>query len=349
MMKIPTTYARVGLLSMGLLFAGASAYAADWDGGGADNEFSTALNWDDDMVPGTGSTQNINSAVTVERSVDSTADRTFVSQGGIMNVTGGTHSDSRSGAGIRNFVGRGSDGTVNQSGGFYDIGHMLSIGGGGANGNGVYRLTAGSLNISRGADSIIDGTNPLGRPSLELGDEEAAGSGLFEISGGSLTTRFGAQLGFGGTFHVLGSGASSISIGNNNNGTGWWSQEAGSILKASIDGGGLTTIFIDELSGGTALAEFKSGSFLELGFVDLLPYVGTWTVLELENADITNSGLAFTAGTDTDFSDGTGWSFNVDNSGVNGLLTVTYVPEPGTYALLAGCLVLAVVVARRSQ
>ncbi|CAN0365107.1 unnamed protein product, partial [Ectocarpus sp. 4 AP-2014] len=131
-----------------------NAEAALWTGAAAGDEYSTAGNWNDGLVPASNSTQDINGAFTVDRSVDSLAGRTFVSGGATMNVTTGTHNDNRSGSTIRNFIGRGSTGTVNQSGGDYLIGHLLSIGGGGANGNGAYYLTDGSLTLYRGSNSI---------------------------------------------------------------------------------------------------------------------------------------------------------------------------------------------------
>lgn len=308
---------------------GTSAQAALYTGAGIDDEYSTAANWDDNAVPASGSTQDINGAFTVERSVDSVAGRTFISGGATVNVTGGTHNDNQSGSGTRNFLGRGSTGTINQSGGDHLIGHLLSIGGGGANGNGAYYLTNGSLTIYRGSNSIIDGANPQGRPSLEVSDEEAAGSGLFEISGGSLATRGGVGVGTTGVFSVVGSNATSIGIGSDQSLSGAWLQQAGGTLKAAIDAGGITSIFLDEVDAAPVLAEFLSGSVLDLGFDGIAPIAGTWTLLEAENADITDGGLGLSGAT------ASGWSFDVDNSGANGLLTATYaIPEPTSMALL---------------
>lgn len=336
----------------GSILAIGSAPAAIWDGGGADNEFSTALNWDDDLAPASGTTQDIDTAVTVERSVDSVAGRTFISDGATVNIPSGTHSDNTSGSGIRNFLGRGSAGTINQSGGDYNIGHMLSIGGGGANGDGVYNLTGGTLNLSRGANSIIDASNPHGRPSLEVSDEENAGSGLFEISGGELITRFAAGIGSTGTFSVVGSGPTSINIGNNVNGGGDWLQQAGGTIKATIDLGGLTPININDLNGaGGVLAQFDVGSILDLGFASgVTPFEGTWTVLQAEGADLTGfdpidaAGIGLAAGDAAE-----GWSFAIDNSGDNGLLTATFtiIPEPSTSLLAGSALLLGLGFRRR--
>ena len=334
------------LLMVAAVFAvalGGVAQAAVWTGAGADDEYSTAANWDDNMVPdgGANSTQDIDGAFTVDRSVDSTAGRTFVRGGGVLNVTAGDHSDSRSGASIYNFVGDGSAGTVNLSGGSYDIGHAVRIGGGNASSDGTFSVSGGALYVSRGSNSAIDTANPGGRPSLQTGGPNAGSVGLFEVSGGSVITRFGSHVGPTGTFSVVGSGATSIAIGNNVNGDGLWLQRAGGTLKAAIDAGGVTPIFIDDNGddGAGIFAEFEAGSLLDLGFNGISPVAGTWTILELEGADIETTGT----GTNTGYSLGlalsgstaSGWSFNVDNSGANGLLTATYVvPEPTSLALM---------------
>lgn len=315
------------------------AQAATWDGGGDGTSYEDDVNWDPDTPD---ATRDINGAFTVERDVDITVDRTFVRGGAVLNVTSGTHSDNRSGASIYNFVGDGSEGTVNQSGGSYDIGHGLRIGGGNASSDGEYNLSGGSLNVSRGANSNIDSSNPGGRPSLHVGGPNIGSTGLFEISGGSLITRFGSHVGPTGVFSVVGSGATSISIGNNNNGEGVWLQRAGGTLKASIDAGGLSPIFIDDNGddGAGIFAEFESGSLLDLSFNGIAPVAGTWTVLELENGDIETSGVGtvtgYTLGLALTPSTASGWSFNVDNSGANGLLTATFnpIPEPSTMVLL---------------
>ncbi|MEM7314485.1 MAG: PEP-CTERM sorting domain-containing protein [Planctomycetota bacterium] len=70
---------------------------------------------------------------------------------------------------------------------------------------------------------------------------------------------------------------------------------------------------------------------------------GTWTLLEIENTDIVDNGLALSGST------ASGWSFDVDNSGANGLLTATYtVPEPGALGMVVLGALLLVCVRRRS-
>ena len=319
----------------GLICVAGPAHAAVWNGLGTDNEFSTGPNWDDSAVPASGSTQDINGAFTVERSVDSLAGRTFLRGGGTLNVTGGAHNDNNSSATNWNFVGSGSAATVNQSGGTYEIGHGLRIGSENASSDGTYSLTGGLLSIYRGSNSAIDASNPGGRPSMEVGGM-TVGKGLFEISGGAMETRGGVHIGGTGTFSVVGSAATSIGIGTNQSQDGVWLQTAGGTLSAAIDVGGVTPILIDDKDGGTIFAQFDDGAVLNLSFASgVTPYNGTWTIMEVENTAIIDFGLALSATTLAD----PDWSFAIDNSGVNGLLTATYgvvVPEPSAMILFFG-------------
>lgn len=325
------TYQRLSrsiLLGLALLATSTlhEAKAAIWTGGGIDDEFSTPANWDSSAVPTAGSTQNINGVFIVERSVDSSAGRTFVQGGAVLNVTGGTHIDTQSGASTYNFVGLSSgSGVVNQSGGTYSIGHGLRIGVGAGTNSGTYNLSGGNLIIYRGSSSSIEPSNPGGRPSMEIGG--TTGSGLLEISGGSLSTRLGTHIAPTGTFSVVGSGATSINIGPQNSGDGSWIQHG--TLKASIDAGGITPIFVDDFDdAGGVVGEFKAGSELDLSFDGIAPAGGSWTLLTIENTDIVDGGLALSSGTSSN------WSFVIDNSGDDGLLIVTYVPEPSAGSLL---------------
>lgn len=304
------------------------ASASVWTGGGADNEFSTVANWDDMLINGT---QDISGAFTVERIVNNTNSRTFVNGGAVLNITGGVHDDNQTGASTRNFLGRTSPGTINLSAGSYSIGHMLSIGGGNVStGDGTFSQTGGDLMIYRGANTANDMGNK-GRASLEVGDLTAGeGDGLFEISGGSMSTRFGADIGGAGIFSVIGS-ASTVEVGRINAGSdGWFDMYPGSTLSAELDAGGLTEIVVANetgtLNGGSAM--FQMGSILDVSFGAGVTHTpGTWTVLRLENGDITDMGLTLSASSN--------WSFGVDNSGMDGLLTATYIPEPGSFVLLA--------------
>lgn len=320
-----------------------SVQGASWIGGGVGSEYLTPGNWDDGLVPSSGSTQNINGPYTVTRSGNTTAGRTFVRGGAVLNVPGGNHDDDISDANKWNLLGEDSKGTINQSGGTYEIGHGLRIGVGknnSANSDGLYNQTGGDLVIYRAGNSKTEPSNPGGRTSMEIGD--TAGAGLYQISGGSLRTRTTVHIAEAGTFRVIGSGASSIGIGSEQSGDGGWLQKG--LLSMEIDAGGVTSIFVDDTGGGVGIAEFYSGSLLDLDFAaGVTPYGGTWTLMEVEGTNIVDSGLALSSLVDP------AWSFDIDNSGTNGVLTATFVPEPGTYALLFGLAGLGLVWFRRSR
>ncbi|MCX6854154.1 MAG: carbohydrate-binding protein, partial [Verrucomicrobia bacterium] len=136
-----------------------------------------------------------------------------------------------------------------------------------------------------------------------------------------------------GKFTVLGSTATQIGIASSTGDQdGTWQQNAGSTLKVGIDFGGVTKIFIDDSPATTGTsATFAAGSLLDVGYYGTGYGGGTWTVMEVENGDITNNGLAFAPGVDTSL-----WSFSIDNSGANGLLKVTAVGQPAYVNLTVG-------------
>jgi hypothetical protein len=328
---------------LALVVAGAGvAQAETWTGLGDGVSYADTNNWDVPATAFSGSTRDINGAYTVERAVDVTVNRTFVSGGAVLNVSAGAHNDSQSGNTIRNFVGNGSQGTVNMSGTdtAYGIGHVLAIAHS-SNSDGAFYQTDGALNVYRGGNSLISGYGGLfaNGHSMSIGGNSSntGVTGIYEISGGSLSTRVGVAVGNNGIFSVVGSGASSIRLGGSNDDSGWFALSSDGTLRMSIDDGGVTPIFVEEKDNTSTVengVEFQLGSELDLSFLGTPAEAGIWTLLELENSDITDSGLAFAAGVDSSADDGIGWSFSIDNSGDNGLLTATYaIPEPATLGL----------------
>lgn len=330
--------------AIALAFSGTSnAATLNWDGGGGvDNEFSTAANWADsvtglDAVPANVDTLNILNGSTVSRTVNSAGGRTNIQGGSILNVSAGTHSDGTAGNTVRNFVGNGSAGTLNVSGGSYDIGHLLAISHS-TNSDGSVNVTGGLLNIGRGSNSLVGGFGgnfALGH-SISIGSNSGQNNvtGQFTISGGALKTRTGIAVAHNGTFSQIGSAITEISLGGAAADAGWFAMAGStSLWNATIDGGGITKMFVEAQTNTSTLNPFVTilaGSTLNLGFTGSA-MSGTWTLLELEGQDIDDQGLVLSAATLAD----PNWSFNVDNSGANGLLTVTYVPEPSSIALLA--------------
>ena len=250
----------------------------NWTGGGDGVSFLDAANWDTGTtVPGVfddtadplsnGTTNNfIDGAFTVDRSVESTVNFTSVINGAVLNITDGTLNDSLSNVNRRTNVGTAGDGTVNQSGGMFVVGHALRVGAGGDGANGVYNLTGGTLIASRSSNTL-DPAIP-GRATAEIGGIDAGSAGLLEISGGTFQTRTGLVLYETGTFSVLGSTADEVGIGSNQSADGFWLQRPGGTISVGFDAGGSTPILVDDVDddgGGTqGNVTFEAGSMLLL-------------------------------------------------------------------------------------
>jgi hypothetical protein len=308
------------MVGMSLVLLGAGSAKADstWDsGGGADTAFETATNWDS-AVPGSDDNYTIDDGGTAVFSAASgsiTVKRGLVGEAsgssGTLNVSGGALDHSLSSGTLASRIGRGGTAVVNLSGGSLSYGHRLQVGGDG--GTGTINLSGGELVVYRGGTSL----GSVANTSFDLYQ------GALNISEGSLATRAGVVVGTNGVFSVQGSGATSIGIGSNGSLDGFWQQEAGGTLRVGIDLGGVTKIFVDDYEddGGTSATLFP-GALLDVDYYNGGFGGGTWTVLEAENATLMNFGLAFAPSVDTNV-----WSFAVDNSGTNGILTVTAIGD----------------------
>lgn len=256
------------------------------------------------MAPAVGDIATIQSGTAVFSNGTSANFNALRLLGGTLNLSGGTFNCANS-----TTTGSHVNGTLNHTGTAANF-NELEIGRTAAT-TGLYTMSGGSLRISRSLSGF----------SLYLGGNTAAvnaGTGVFEIRGGAFFTRSGVKLGDAtrsgtGKFSVLGSSISQIGIGSSTGDTdSRWEQNAGSTLKVGIDYGGVSRIFIDDsvsASTGTS-ATFANGSLLDVGYYLTGSGGGTWIVMEVENGDITNNGLAFAPGVDTDT-----WSFSIDNSG----------------------------------
>ncbi len=310
---------KISIILAGALLGGA-VQAQTWDaGGGDDTAFSQALNWDTDTLPAATDYAVIGMAVTATHSdgeTNSVYNCNF-NGGSVFNMSGGKLSLTVSGNTKRCYIGNdGNSGTFNQSGGLFDVGHILVIGSGV---EGSYNLSGGELVVGRGGNSLLNsGTST----SISIGPSSGAGS--LNVSGGSLTTRVGVEIGPNAFFSVSGSAASQIGIGSNGSGDGFWNQLSGATLSVGVDIDGVTKILIDDYeTDGGAWAAFADGALLDVDFYDGMTNGGTWTVMEVEGTNIVDNGLAFADSVDTNI-----WSFAIDNSGGNGLLTVTAQGEP---------------------
>ncbi len=196
--------------------------------------------------------------------------------------------------------------------------------------NGITNIEANRVRVGQGVDgtgtiNVSGGDFRVGRGGLELGSPDntlgAPGQGTLNFTGGSLTTRNDVEIFTSGLFNIVGNAANSvIGVGSFGTTDGHWIQDG--TLRLQVDAAnGITPIFVDDvdLDGSGASATFNAGSILDLSFLGSpAAATTTYTILELEGADIIDNGLALSPTTNP------AWSFAVDNSGVNGLLTVTY-------------------------
>lgn len=327
LVKIMKTGRAVTATAMVVAMSGAAS-AQIFTGNGDGNSFEDPENYGllpTDSIP---SVVEINSPVTVIRDVDISIDITRVNGGGVLFVTSGNHLDGLTGRNTRNLIGTSGDGTVNQLGGNYEIGHQLLIGDGAGN-TGQYNLSGGFLNISR------QGVSNLGseaRSSLELGtrgDETTAA--LFKVSGSSrLTTRSGVTVGAEGIFEVVGSRISEIGIGSNGTLDGGWIQQTGSVLRAGIDEAGITPIFIDAIDGlgvGGGNVTFDAGSILDPYDLGGAP-IDDWTTVITWDGELFDSGLALSS-----TASAAGWEKRVEGNSLQ--VRLSAVPEPTSWAVLA--------------
>lgn len=317
------------LLAVFLMACGLS-HAANVTWTGATNTaWATGTNWNNGLAPASDDIAFINSGTSIFSTGTSPNLQALRLLGGNLTLSGGTFNCHN--VATNSSASSHVDATLNHTGTVAII-NQLEVGRTSPS-NGLYSLSGGTLRISRS----------LGGFSLYLGGTAAtanASTGTFEIRGGGLTTRSGVKLGNAprtgtGTFSVLGSSISQIGIGSSSPGDtdGRWEQGSNSTLKVGIDSGGVTRIFLDDSPTGVTgtSATFASGSLLDVGYHLTGAGGGTWTVMEVENGDIINNGLALAPGVNTAI-----WSFSIDNSGPNGLLQVTAAGTPNAIALTVG-------------
>ena len=295
--------------------------------GRVDNTWELGLNWDNFTGPAVSDSALLSSGTVDFTDSDTSPNlRAIVQEGGTLNISGSQLSATQVPSAFSRF-----NGEIVQTGGSSRINAVEM--GSTPGGEGAYTLNGGEFRIERRNNDY----------SLFLGasrNGSASGIGRLTVAGGRFLTRGEVKVGdsvAGGTgvFTVLGSQASEIGIGGANDDiNGVWEQGTGSSLVVRVDAGGCTPIFVhDNQNVGLdtpSSATFESGSILDVGHL-VGDGGGTWTVMEVENGNIIDQGLAFAAGVDTSV-----WSFRVDNSGANGRLLVTAVGDPSGVDLVVG-------------
>ncbi|MEN8694174.1 MAG: PEP-CTERM sorting domain-containing protein [Akkermansiaceae bacterium] len=321
-----------------------SASAAVYTGASG-GDFAAGANWDTGY-PTTGDFGALNTESNLNSAAPNNIRAIRLGEGGgdtgILNVGVGGSLTATTSSNWDSHIGGSGIGVVNVNGGIVNL-NFAEVGRNSGS-TGTINLTSGTFNIARGSRENSDSW------SIHVGsndNDSAAGSGNITISGGIFTTRAGVELGNqdsasvgSGSFNVIGSTAN-INIGNSSSTVdGNWYQGSGYVLSSTLDAGGISKILIsDDGTVGGVDVTFDSGSLLDLGFL-ASPVPGTWSILEAENTDIVDNGLALAAGVDS------GWSFAVDNSGTNGILTATYIPEPSV-GLLMGLASFSLLLRRR--
>jgi len=328
----------------------AQNYNFKWDGGGTNDKYENAKNWNTDSLPAASGQHSMSllidqgTMIFDDLSGKQRIDQMDVNNGAVLNMKGGIFDQSRPGNSIRSSIGTVGSGlsVVNQSGGRLSIGHMLRIGA--DKSRGQYNLTGGMLEVYRAGYSSMKAPH---QPSISLGS--VASESDFTVSGGSLYTRAGVEVGSNAKFSVLGSGATAIGIGSvKEENSGAWYQEG--TLSCGVGPRGITKIYVAGGDKKDQFVRFAKGSKLDLHFHGTRPINGSWVLMELEGVDIVNEGLEFSEAT----LETPGWTVEIDNSGSNGRLIAKYshyveVPEVSQYSLILSLLLGVCVLGRRRR
>jgi len=297
--------------------------------GSVSNQWENGSNWNVSTVPAHTDyvyiqDGTVNFSDTIEGNPNL---RGFRQTGGTLNISGGELDAFQLASAFSDF-----DGQVNQTGGTAAI-NAVQIGSV-VGRNGSYVLNDGELRIVRAKNGY----------SLYIGGNQnnsTGGIGNFTVAGGSFVTRSKLKLGNltasgTGSFTVLGSRASQIGIGaDNDDNDGVWEQHAGCSLVVRTDFGGCTPIILHDNTDGNSVDTSPSATFANGALLDVDHLSGdaggTWTVMEVENGDIVDNGLAFAPSVDTSI-----WSFEIDNSGANGKLLLTATGDLAGHPLIVG-------------
>lgn len=338
------------LFILSALTLSAQEYQFTWDGGGSNNKYETARNWDTDSLPALSGENTMSvlldsgTMIFDDLSGRQVIDQLDVNNGAVLHMKGGHFDHSRSGATIRTSVGitGKSLSVVNQSGGRFTIGHLLRIGY--KNSKGQYNLTGGILEIFRGGRSLMYAPHSA---SISIGS--GASESELIISGGELHTRAGIEIGAAATFSVLGNSATAIGVGTQRaSDHGSWHQLG--TLTCEVGPRGITKIYVAAGDQGGQSVHFLEGSKLNMHFHGTRPINGEWVIMELEGASILDDGLALSEAA----SENPGWTFVVDNSARNGRLIAKYshyvgVPEARYYSLMLSAVLGVFVICRRRR
>ncbi len=204
-------------------------------------------------------------------------------------------------------------------------------------GSGTQALTGGSVSFT-GSTTISGGTLSLGNTSGLSGTSSVA------VSGGTLTSSVanvnlglgGVSLSTGGTIDTRGSAIGSFTLAASQDFT-----STGGTLKFDLD----TTSSLDQIKGSGA------GSSFSLTSTSLTLNLLSWSVGDYNNSYTLFSGFVdggTVSGVSITGYDTTNWQASLSNAGVLSF-SAAAVPEPSTYAVLAGASMLGFAALRRRR
>lgn len=290
--------------------------------------WSTAANWDGDVLPGATDIAEIGNGNTglATATADYSAGSTTVNglsvgingnASGTINLTGGTITVNNTG-GLQVGSNNNSNGTVNINGGTLEIQQANNFIGNASTGKGVINLNSGTLRNASG-----NFTN------FWMGN--GGGNAEFNIRGGNLS---GIRM----TLNGGGTGTTDISVFG----------DTATIDFENWTFAGTTNIKLNASATGISLLDVNhwGGDGTENLIIDISGYdTSNGTSLTLiDNQFATFDASRFDSITLTG---GTGdFTYTADGSGTKLTLDNIVVPEQATYALLAGCLALSSIVLR---
>jgi hypothetical protein len=341
-MKSNTTIKKLIIASAAIGCATQVSHAQTWDAGTTGN-WNDNTNWSGDTLPGTGSTAYVNDGtaiITDSQQITNlypgwgagTTGTVRIDTGGSLYVTGNSNPGQTAGA----------TGIINVNGGTLTIDGSMNAG---HQGDATIQMNAGSL--------IVKGATIL--------SESWAGSGNFNVTGGTLATKsigIDSNESFGGTLSIgaIGSAgglelrsASPLDF-NMTNTAAMRFDIGGTSDSTAFDAG---SGFYDRLIVNPNVNLNLGGSRLDIYVVD--GFENDSITISGFNQDIININTTGTFGNvifgeRLNTADGKG-SFIVTRNGSNGIHLSDWVaiPEPGTYALLAGLTGLSLVALRRRR
>ncbi|MGJ8640510.1 MAG: PEP-CTERM sorting domain-containing protein [Opitutaceae bacterium] len=226
-------------------------------------------------------------------------------------------------------------------------GHTLTI-----DNDGGTLTGAGNFNLGRGLAgdgstvSQLAGSVVLG--GLDMSGNVTGGDSIYTISGGSLTIGsadtfdvggdgLGGNVGGGSDVSVFAIEGDSATVTVTNNVL----ARASSVFSFTLGATGVDAI---DTTGNLTISTGASLSIVGAAYVDLGP-----DTINLFEASTINGTFALSDITVTGLgTEGVDWSLT-QNAGGSGDIVLSIIPEPGTYALMAGLLGLCSVVLRRRR